>query len=350
MIESSRDGILLIDMRRRVQVVNSAALNLLGLPGRPDDWRGEPLRKILHTFKQRSPNLAGEMIAEARRVKTGDAPAGSGKGELPPRIIEWHNLPVRQGASDAIRLLVLRDVTQEEQAIRLRNDLTQTMVHDLRNPLTAISGAVELLTLDWQDALPGDPPPMLRVIEQNSARMMNLTNTIMDIARLESHTLTIYPEAVHLNEAVAETFALQTPLSQTRQVLLENLVSPGLPAIQADRRLLAQTLQNLIDNALKFTPAGGRVRVSAALEGEGAEKGIVIAVQDSGPGIPAELQPQLFQKFVTGKHERKGSGLGLAFCRLAVEAHGGRIWLENSPEPGALFKLRLPCPPAPRVA
>jgi two-component system, NtrC family, sensor histidine kinase KinB len=342
-IEASRDGILLIDMDRRIQVINQPALTLMGLDGTPNDWCGQSMRRILNQIGRLNADLKEQLIAEIKRVKTHDAPASFGKAELPPYIVEWHNLPVSHTQDTAIRLFILRDITEQEQAVRLRRDLTQAMVHDLRNPLTAISGAAELLALDWSDEMPDGPPPvMLSVIEQNSTKMMNLVNTIMDITQLETEKLSILLEPVTLKEIVAETFAAQQPLAQKQAITLENQVSDSLPAIDADRRLLTQTLQNLVDNALKFTPANGYVRVSAVVQ-PADHPMLLVTVEDNGPGIPDELLPQLFEKFVTGKHKNRGSGLGLAFCQLAIEAHGGQIWVDtNAASQGATFRFCLP--------
>ena len=341
-IDASRDGILLIDMARRVQVINQAALVLLGLSGDPESWQGRRMRDLLTEIGRRNSTMMHNLIAEIKRVKDGHAPAASGKEDMPPYIVEWHNLPVSQPNNAAIRLFILRDITEQEQAIQLRHDLTQTMVHDLRNPLTAIRGAAELLTLDWHDVFPDEPPTMLHIIEQNSTKMMNLVNTIMDITRLETHALAIQPEPIILHDVVTEQLTLQKPLAQKQQIKIQNLVPPTLPVIDADVRLLTRTLQNLIDNALKFTPAGGSVYVTADHVVCNGEEMLQVTVCDSGPGIADELFPQLFQKFVTGKHERRGSGLGLAFCRLVIEAHDGKIWAENGGDGGAVFRFSLP--------
>jgi signal transduction histidine kinase len=116
-------------------------------------------------------------------------------------------------------------------------------------------------------------------------------------------------------------------------------VPSDLPEAWADRNLLGRVLDNLLGNAIKFTPPGGVVRVSAErTQGENLR----IRVRDTGRGVPAELRPRLFQKFAAGTQKERGSGLGLAFCRLVVEAHGGRIWLESEPGAGAVFVFTLP--------
>jgi signal transduction histidine kinase len=114
-----------------------------------------------------------------------------------------------------------------------------------------------------------------------------------------------------------------------------------LPPAWADTGLIARVLQNLVGNAIKFTPPNGVIRVSARTEEKQRGSVILVAVRDTGPGIPPEIAGRLFQKFVTGRQTGRGSGLGLAFCKLTVEAHGGRIWVESTPGNGATFTFSL---------
>jgi len=134
----------------------------------------------------------------------------------------------------------------------------------------------------------------------------------------------------------------QAALAHHKQLQLESDLPHGLPLVQADLNLIQRVLQNLIGNAVKFTPEGGSVRVAARLTRElPAAPVVLITVSDTGPGIPLEIQSQLFQKFVTGGQLEHGSGLGLAFCKLAVEAHGQRIWVDSSVDKGTTFTFSL---------
>jgi signal transduction histidine kinase len=132
--------------------------------------------------------------------------------------------------------------------------------------------------------------------------------------------------------------ALQRPLAEKKRQQLELLAKCHEPVqVEADAELLRRVLQNLIGNALKFTPAGGHVSVEIACAGNRAR----LSVRDDGPGIPAELEPRLFQEFAAGDQPGRGSGLGLAFCRLAVEAHGGTLVAERGETGGAVFRVEL---------
>jgi signal transduction histidine kinase len=151
---------------------------------------------------------------------------------------------------------------------------------------------------------------------------------------LEREPLTIMNVVTHVIES-------QRPLANSKDIQLQYQIPVDLPHAYADNDLIERVLQNLIGNALKFTPLGGEVFVSAGIENSD-ENEIFVRVQDTGPGIPASVKDRLFQKFTTGKQIGSGSGLGLAFCKMVVEAHDGRIWAKSWPDEGATFTFTLP--------
>jgi signal transduction histidine kinase len=210
------------------------------------------------------------------------------------------------------------------------------MVHDLRNPLTVIQSALELLEVDADSQ-----PQVLPIMRQGLQRMLNLVTSILDVNRLESGQMPLEREPTLLPGFVDEVLAVQKVLADERSVRLHNDLNGALPPVTIDTELIGRVLQNLIGNAIKFTPAGGEVHVSAHRD-TGDTRRVVVSVSDTGPGLPAEVQARLFQKFVRGSGPGRGSGLGLAFCRLAVEAHGGRIWADSAPGQGAAFNFTLP--------
>ncbi len=223
---------------------------------------------------------------------------------------------------------------------KMRDELTHTMVHDLRNPLTSVAGVLEMLDDHAAGALAPTHREMLKLARHSAERMGELVDAILDVSRLESGSMPVERDRVSVAPLVEETLDLQTPLAGDKGVRLEADVPATSPPLWADPRLVGRVLQNLVGNAVKFTPEGGRIRVRAAVQP--SEPGmVVIEVSDTGPGIPDAVQPRLFQKFVTGGQGR-GSGLGLAFCRLAVEAQGGRIWAESIPGRGATFTFTVP--------
>jgi signal transduction histidine kinase len=223
-----------------------------------------------------------------------------------------------------------------------REELTRMMVHDLRGPISGVMGALELL---------GEAPGfdngnrrLLDAAERNARRQLKLVEGILELARLEEGVLPVRREDVPLAGLVDEVLQMVMPAAEARRLELVSEVLESLPRVVADPGLVARVLENLVGNAVKFSePGAGPVRVSARVDGSMVE----LQVRDAGPGVEESLRPRIFERFVVGNRPGRGTGLGLAFCRLAVEAQGGRIRLEH-PGPGAVFAFSLPlaAPPA----
>lgn len=350
LIEASRNGVVLVTPDGDMPFVNAAAFDMFDFPGQPADWVNRPIGHNLLRLRHQFPHIVKSLIAEIRRVLRGDESSSEGEWEIPNRVIQWSHVPVLDKDQFQGRLLITRDVTEERRVARMREDLTQTVIHDLRNPLTAIAGAIELIEVEAQHQSFDDLPQMLGIIESNTSKMLGLVNTIMDISRLESRQMPLRWTAFHLHEMIAEAFRLQTPLTEEKHVQLIYDRPPEFPLLWADADLVARILQNLIGNALKFIQVRGLIRVAAALEPQTEYNPMArITVWDNGPGIASDIRENLFQKFVTGRQNASGSGIGLSFCQLAVQAHGGRIWVESEPGQGAAFHFTLPIIQADRL-
>src|SRR5512147_2526441 len=168
-IESSRDGIVLLSMTQRMLVINEPALRLLGMPGSPANWLGRSMRPAMRYQRRLAPQAFEATRQEMQRIRVGDEPPGEGEFQIGSTTVVWYNLPVTTENVPAGRLVVLRDVTEERSLSNLRDDLTSTMVHDLRNPLTVIQSALELLEVDTDSQ-----PQVLPIMRQGLQRMLNL--------------------------------------------------------------------------------------------------------------------------------------------------------------------------------
>lgn len=343
LIEASRDGVILIDTNYKIRVMNEPALRLLGLPGKPDDWLGRKVSLALRIIYRKSPATANAILAEMRRLYQGDEPAGEGEFIIPPYTLHWANLLVKAGSSMIGRLMVIHDITEERELALMREDLTRTMVHDLRNPLQALSTSISLLKVGLaEDAMP-DLPMILDVADRSTTSMVTMVNDILDVSRLETGKMPLNWEEFSLREIISEVVHMEQPLAAQKEITLGSDVPRGLPKAWADYGLIQRVLQNLIGNAIKFTPPGGSIRISVeTIQRESPQNNqsplqLLVKVSDTGPGIAPDIMSQLFQKYVTGRHRGRGSGLGLSFCRLAVEAHNERIWVESEPEQGTTF-------------
>jgi PAS domain S-box-containing protein len=337
-IRFNRDGIALLGMSQRILVINAPALRLLVLPGEPEEWLNRSVENLIHLLRRQSPVVVKAMIGEMRRIRRGDEPPGEGEYEVGGRMLHWTNLPVLSNAQPIGRLIMLRDVTEEHQLNSMREDLTRTMVHDLRNPATVVLGALDLLEAEELTEMQRE---IAEVAQQGGQRLLSLINAILDVNRLESGQMPLEREPVRLDIIVAEMVEMEQVLTRDKHLTLTNTVRSDLPLISVDVDLLRRVLQNLIGNAIKFTPAGGHIVVEAQVDPANGQQ-LAVSVKDNGPGIAPDLQARLFQKFVSGRVRGRGSGLGLAFCRLVLEAHGARIWVESTPGNGAAFHFTLP--------
>ena len=219
---------------------------------------------------------------------------------------------------------------------RAREEMTRMTIHDLRGPISGVMGALELLGND--EDLSEANRRLLDAAERSVRRQLTLIEGILEIARLEDGALPVRLEDVAPGRLIEEALRALQPAAAARGLALQTDIPAVLPEVRVDPALVTRVLENLVGNAVKFSdPFVGPVRVGLHFNGGG----LTVRVTDSGPGVEESLRPRVFEKFAVGALPGRGSGLGLAFCRLAVEAQGGRLWLEH-PGPGAVFAFTLP--------
>jgi two-component system sensor histidine kinase KdpD len=227
------------------------------------------------------------------------------------------------------------------EAERVRNALLSAVSHDLRTPLTAITGAASA-ALDHDTRLDGTTRrELLESIRDEAERLNRLVNNLLDVTRLESGSLQLRREWIPLEEVVGVALARLAGPLRDRKVTTR--LPEDLPPVHVDGLLLGQVFINLLENAAKHTPAGQPVEIEAHREGDQ----VVVEVADRGPGLPGGDERRIFDKFYGGG-VTAGAGLGLTICRAIVEAHGGRIWAENRLGGGAVFRFSAPAGEPPR--
>ncbi|OIO97055.1 MAG: hypothetical protein AUJ96_23910 [Armatimonadetes bacterium CG2_30_66_41] len=229
----------------------------------------------------------------------------------------------------------------------LKDQLTAMIVHDLRNPLTGVLGGLQLMELAPEVASSERLAGYLQMALATSQQMLRLVNQLLDLAKLESAEMKLKCEAITVPELVSEAVARNQLGAESAGITLDAAIPPGLPTVTGDRELLVRVLDNLLGNALKFSGDGTTVRVCAAAPQSGAGRpAVTVSVTDEGPGVPDEYRERIFDKFGTvAAHEqgaKRSTGLGLTFCRLVVEAHGGRIWVASELGKGSTFSFTLP--------
>lgn len=224
-----------------------------------------------------------------------------------------------------------------QEVEKLRDDMRNMIVHDLRTPLTAVIIGVEML--ERHGALNKMQHDMMAVAVQGGKTLLGMINDLLDVEKMESGTAVLQYAELSASDLVAGAVSQVASLAEDARTRLSFEVEPGLPAFQGDGSKLTRTLVNLIANAIRFTPAGSVTVLAARADDEQLR----ISVVDNGYGIPAESFERIFEKFgQLGSHSKVGTGLGLAFCKLAVEAHGGRIVVESTPGSGSTFWFTVP--------
>lgn len=351
LLDSTRDGVLMLDGSGRVALINPIAVQLLGHPPITlHDVLLEPERDAAalgYTAKQWQQLLTS--LAEGR---TGQSQrhlftrtAGSQMTHL-----ERHEGPVVAANGQVMGwLMVFRDVTEEQEQAAWRTEFTRMIVHDLRNPVTTLLSIIHLLD-DQLKQMPAVPETteLVETARRGCVGLLDMIDSLMDINRMEAGQLIVDADALALRPQIEKVLAHVRPLARRQEIAIHFDCPPDIPFVWADEDLMRRVWLNLLDNALKFTPAGGHVTVHLQMEppfSSHDEPGVRAWVQDTGPGIPVEYRERVFDRFVRinrGGAQVRGTGLGLTFCKMVVEAHRGRIWVEDAPSGGSCFFFTLP--------
>ena len=225
-----------------------------------------------------------------------------------------------------------------------RDSLTAMLVHDLRTPLTAIIGPIEMLTSELDQQLDEIQKELFTMCSHSAHRLLGLVNDLLDVSKIESGEMNLRLAEIDPALLIADAAKQLAPLARESRIELIHEIEPHLPMLQADADLLIRVLVNLLGNALKFTPSGGTITLSVRSDTDTPV--LIFAVRDTGEGIPREAFERIFEKFGQVEERQAGrkmsTGLGLTFCRMVVEAHGGRIWIESELGQGSTFSFSMP--------
>jgi PAS domain S-box-containing protein len=333
LFEDSIDPILITDLAGRITGANAKAVEFLGYSR--DELKGLVIGNV-HRMgtgpigEQRFSHITGgrEVSFETRMTNK--------HGEAVP--VEVHAKRIIRGGQEFIQW-IQRDISERLALEETRSDLISMIVHDLRSPLGNIVSSLDVLqaTLTPDDEV---VVPVLAIAFRSSQRLSRLIDSLLDLRRLEAGQAVLHKDPASINALIAEAADQVHPLAEGKAILLRLDVPPRLPAVPMDADMIRRVLINLMENAVKYSESAGTIVVSART-GDGL---VTIGVKDSGPGVPLAEHARIFQKFTRLQSPAgpKGLGLGLAFCKLAVEAHRGRIWVESEPGQGATFFFTLP--------
>ena len=239
-------------------------------------------------------------------------------------------------------IAVFHDITELKKLEKIRTDFVANVSHELKTPLTAIKGFVETLKISAKD----DPVALVRfldIIDKQAQRLENLVNDLLILSSIESKEVKMNIVAEPLNRIIHTVLALHKKSIEDKGHQVTVDIPPDLPHVLADRQRMEQVFLNLLDNAIKFTPPGGKISIQARLE----KPYVCVEVKDNGVGIPAEHLSRVFERFYRADKARSreagGTGLGLAIVRHIVTAHQGKIEVESSSGVGSTFRIFLPC-------
>jgi len=360
-LNSTHDGILMLDTTGQIVMVNPMIERLWNLA------RTEVISLDLAQLVEADPHdllaklgYTPEQIRELlQQLQEGEQEVSKAVYEIATpdhRAIERVCAPVLDERGGVIgQVIVLHDITEEKELEKMRDDLTRMIVHDLRSPLTAIMGGLHLLRGAIK-APNSQTEMLLGIATSSSQKMLEMVNSLLDISQLEAGQMRLEIKARSLHNLIDSARERVAPLALEYGIALQVDLPLDPPQVAVDGELVTRVLVNLLDNAIKFSPQGGVVSVTAngvrapsTFEDRSeipSQHYISVSVTDTGPGIPEKYWEKIFEKFGQAEEQEgrrgRGSGLGLTFCKLVVEAHGGHIWVDSQVGQGSTFTFTLP--------
>jgi PAS domain S-box-containing protein len=330
--DSMSQGLILVDSSMRVKYANGAAAAFL--QSKREDLVGAEMGRFIqqeHLLEALRAAAEGDVC----RPTTVEVESGDGHG-----VLRFSTRPTRR-EDVAAAMIVIEDITQQRVAEQARNAFVAHATHELRTPLTNIRLYVET-ALDEGNEDSKLRAECLNVINQESRRLERMVGDILSVSEIEAGSFQIRRDDVRLDQLFQELEADYRAQAEEKQTQLGFHLPPKVPVVQGDRDKISLALHNLIGNALKYTPSGGKVDVNL----EVGESGLVVEVADTGIGIGPEDAEKVFEKFYRASDARvgkiTGSGLGLALAREVVRLHGGDITLQSELDKGSTFTMTLP--------
>jgi two-component system phosphate regulon sensor histidine kinase PhoR len=338
-LKGMMEGVLVVDGRGRILMVNDALRNLLSLSSDVADKM--PLEVIRNAELEGAIRKAlrdGESIAlELNLDKSGG------------KIVEVNVVGISPSSKgmdkdgEGIRgaIVVFHDITRLKGLEKIRQDFVANVSHELRTPLTTIKGYVETLL---EGALKEEvASQFVQVIKRHTDRLTKIVEDLLMLSKIESKEFQLKMEVISLRDLIDDVIDFVKEPAEKKKISISQSAIPPSLAVEADRNYLEQISINLLDNAIKYTPEGGRITISVI---EKDQREVLVSVQDTGIGIPKEDLPRIFERFYRvdkgRSQELGGTGLGLSIVKHLVQAHGGKVWVDSQPGKGSTFYFTLP--------
>ena len=340
-LDNTVDGIIVIDATGMIRSFNPAAERIFGsmeedVVGRnvrmlmPEPYHSEHdgyIKRYLDTGEARVIGIGREVTGQRRDGSTFPM-------ELAVSVVRFDAQPTFVG--------IVRDLTERKKVERMKQEFVSTVSHELRTPLTSIIGSLGLLKGGAAGTLSETAERMVTIAHDSGERLVRLINDILDIEKIESGNMPMTLEPLPVPELIESVVSANQGYAQKNGVQLVLDGTPPERKVRGDRDRLTQVLTNLIGNAVKFSPEGARVELSATT----AANRVHFSVRDHGPGIPADFRDRIFSRFSqadsSDTRQKGGTGLGLAITRAIVESHNGRIWFDSELGQGSTFHFEIP--------
>jgi two-component system phosphate regulon sensor histidine kinase PhoR len=339
-IDNIADPVLVADEFDRLVLVNPAGQALLAVP------REAALRRPLAELGFDAAIVrATRQCREADRARARvhlEQTIGERVWDVSMTAIETQ---AEEGSAATPRgvVIVMRDITREKEVAKAKSSFVSQVAHELRTPLASIRAYVEML-VDGEATDARTLREYYEIIQTSSDRLARLIDNMLNISRIESGTIRVSREPVSIAVVVKEVVDVLRPQAEEKQIELDEELTPVVHQVLADRDMISQAVLNLVSNAVKYTPAGGRVAVRMSVNEE--SRCVQVAISDSGAGIPEQDLPRLFEKFFrveANQHMAKGTGLGLHLVKHLVETvHGGTVSVASQVGKGSTFTITLP--------
>jgi two-component system phosphate regulon sensor histidine kinase PhoR len=331
-LESMIEGVAVVGGDERILYCNAAFEHILEL--REGSSQG---KKVVEALRQ------AELVSSVRQVLTGgeEVTGEVDVGTVRPRSFSVTAAPVHAaGPSGAV--LVLHDITELRRLERVRRDFVANVSHEFKTPLTAIQGFAETLLSGALDDK-ANRERFVEIIRDHARRLARLTDDLLKLSRIEAGRLELELRPVKVETIVKGCLETARLKAEARGLQIHFQLPEGLPPVRGDGAQLGEVLQNLLDNALQYTPAGGQIDLTAVSNNHE----VTFTVADTGIGIPQSELERIFERFyrvdAARSREAGGTGLGLAIARHIVDAHDGRIWVESAVGQGSRFHFSIPC-------
>ena len=324
-IFSIEDGIIMTDDRGGIMLVNEKARELLEIS--KDPIEGE---SIFNYVERRE---LEDLFNNLKEIELDFSSEGRNK------VIKTFKSEVKTpGGKKLGKMIIARDISLEKEIEKIKENFIHSITHDLKNPLSAIIGMSDLLKSSCYSNLKEEEKEYFSILKGEALRLMGMINDILNLAKIESGKMKIDRNKLDIGEMLQQITRIFEVNAKNDGIELVNSAPCGIN-IYGDEKLLRRVVINLLGNALKYTPSGGRVELNASLKGNYAE----CSVSDTGEGIPADIIDSIFDKFQqAGGRSKGGTGIGLNVSKEIVKAHGGRIWVNSRPDKGSEFKFTLP--------